>query len=147
MVLHQAERSCGAPRGRKGAHIAEFAFIAPWFFLILLGIFEVGRGLMVTELLAAGARAGCRVGVLPGKSSTDVQTAANNFLSSVGISGDTVYVNGTAVSGTGTDPLTNAASGTEITVQVQVPVANITWMPVTNFLTGNLSGQFTMRRE
>ena len=131
----------------------EFAVVAPVLFLLLLGIFELGRGLMVTELLMAAARAGCRVGVVAGKSSSDVIDATNKVLSTVGITGDTatVFVNDTQVSGAGTDPLTNAPSGAEVSVIVTVPVAKITWLPQGQFLgassTLSLKGQFTMRRE
>jgi Flp pilus assembly protein TadG len=138
---------------RKGAQMVEFAVVAPILFLMLMGMFEIGRGLMVTELLTAGARAGARVGMIPGKSSTDVSTAAVTYMSTVGITGDsaTVYVNDVAVSGSGTDPLTNAPSGSEVTVKLTVPVNKITWMPPGIFLgaasTLSLKGQFTLRRE
>jgi Flp pilus assembly protein TadG len=131
----------------------EFAVVAPVLFLLLLGIFEIGRGLMVSELLLAGARAGCRVGVIAGKSSSDVKTATDAYLKAVGVQGDTatVLVNDVAVSGSGPDPLTNAPSGAEVTVRITVPVSSITWLPQGQFLgsssTLSLKGQFTMRRE
>lgn len=144
----------GGARGRrKGAQMVEFAIVGPILFLMLLGIFELGRGLMVTELLMAGARAGARVGIIPGKSSTDVKNAATTYMTSVGISGDTatVYVNDVAVSGSGTDPLTNATAGTEVTCRLTVPVSSITWLPQGMFLGSasglSLKGQFTLRRE
>jgi hypothetical protein len=36
---------------------------------------------------------------------------------------------------------------TEITVVVSIPVSSFTWLPNGGFLSGNLTGQFTMRRE
>src|SRR5436190_24247350 len=94
------------PRLRAGASIVEFAFVAPVLFFMILGIFELGRGLMVIELLNAGALVGARTGIIPGKTSTDVTTATNAFLSGVGVTGDvaTVYVNDVAV-GVSSDPL------------------------------------------
>jgi hypothetical protein len=35
---------------------------------------------------------------------------------------------------------------TEITVVVTVPISNVTWTPLW-FVSGSLSGQYTMRRE
>ena len=147
-------QSRGTARGRRqGAQMVEFAFVAPILFLLLLGIFELGRGLMVTELLMAGARAGARVGVIPGKSTKDVGTATTNYMSTLGITSDTatVYVNDIAIGGSGADPLTNASSGAEVTVKLSVPVSSITWLPQGMFLGSasnlSLTGQFTMRRE
>jgi hypothetical protein len=36
---------------------------------------------------------------------------------------------------------------TEITVVVSIPVSSFTWLPNGGFLSGSLTGQFTMRRE
>jgi hypothetical protein len=67
----------------------------------------------------------------------------NDFLSGTGISGDTatVQVND------GTADASTAKAGDEITVIVSVPIANVTWVPVNKFLSGTVSGQFTMRRD
>ena len=104
---------------------------------------------MVVELLTGAARVGCRMGMLPGKSSTDVTAATNNVLASVGITGDvaTVYVNDVLDPGGLNDPLTNAIPGTEVTVKVVVTVDKITWVPGGVYPTGSLTGQFTMRRQ
>ena len=48
---------------RRGASTVEFAFVAPVFFVMVLGIFEIGRACMVTELLTEAARRACREGV------------------------------------------------------------------------------------
>ena len=49
---------CPARGRREGSAMIEFAFVAPILFMLLLGIFELGRGLMVTELLTAASRIG-----------------------------------------------------------------------------------------
>jgi hypothetical protein len=81
--------------------------------------------------------------VVEGKSTQDITNAVNTFLSGVGISGDTatVQVNDGTV-----DALT-AQAGDEITVKVSVPVTKVTWIPGGWWLSGTLSGQFTMRRD
>jgi Flp pilus assembly protein TadG len=131
---------------RRGATAIEFAFVAPVFFLIVLGLIEIGRACMVTEMLTESARRACRAGVIEGTSSSSIQSAATNFLTSVGINGESanVYVNDTlATSSTNVGAM---PAYTEITVVVTVPASSAAWTPVW-YVTGTLSGQYTMRRE
>jgi Flp pilus assembly protein TadG len=125
--------------------IVEFALVAPIFFLIVLGSFEIGRACMVTELLTEAARQACRQSVIEGTSSATVQAAAINYLTSVGINGESadLYVNDQPI---GKTDLSSMPAYTEITVVVSVPASSVTWAP-TWFVTGSLSGQYTMRRE
>jgi Flp pilus assembly protein TadG len=131
-----------APK-RRGATTVEFAMVCPVFFLFVLGIIEVGRGLMVTHLLTNAARVGCRTGILQNQSTQQITTAVVNSLSQQGIRSEvtTVQVND------GVADASTAKSGDEITVIVSVPVGKVTWLPGGQFLKGNLSGQFTLRRE
>lgn len=130
---------------RRGASLVEFAVVAPIFFLIVMGLIEIGRACMVTELLTEAARRACRQGVIDGTSSDAIQAAATNFLTSMGINGESanVYVNDTLA---GTSNVSTMPSYTEITVVVTVPIADVTWTPI-RFVTGSLTGQYTMRRE
>lgn len=132
-------------RFRRGATLVEFALVVPVFFIIVLGIFEIGRVCMVTELLTEAARRACRQGVIEGTGSSTIQSTATDYLTSVGISGETasVYVNDALA---GSSDVSSMPAYTEITVVVTVPVANVTWVP-TWFVYGTLSGQYTMRRE
>jgi Flp pilus assembly protein TadG len=113
------------------------------FFLILMGIVEIGRGFMVKHLLTNAARQGCRTGVIEGTSSAQITTVVNNSLSSDGVSGDgvTVQVND------GSADASAAQSGDEITVKVSVTVDKISWLPFTNYVFGSISSQYTLRRE
>jgi Flp pilus assembly protein TadG len=130
---------------RRGASLVEFAVVAPVFFLIVMGLIEFGRAFMVKELLTEAARRGCRQGVIEGTSSSTIQSAAVNFLSNVGISGASasVYINGAAAGSTNVSAM---PVYTEITVVVTVPVSDVAWTP-SLFVTGSLSGQYTLRRE
>jgi Flp pilus assembly protein TadG len=130
---------------RRGVSIVEFAFVAPVFFLFVLGIVELGRACMVTELLTEAARRACRHSVIEGTSTATIQQSATDFLTSVGISGESadVYINDQPA---GTTNVQTLPAYTEITVKVTVPIGNVTWTPLT-FVSGYLSGQYTMRRE
>jgi Flp pilus assembly protein TadG len=130
---------------RSGVTTVEFAFVAPIFFLMVLGIVEIGRACMVTELLNEAARRACRQGVLEGTSSDTIQTTATDFLTGVGINGESaaVYVNDVPAGNTNVAAM---PAYTEVTVVVTVPISNVTWTPVW-FIPGSLTGQYTMRRE
>jgi Flp pilus assembly protein TadG len=131
---------------RRGATALEFAVVAPVFFALILGLVEFGRACMVMELLNEAARRGCRQGIIEGTTSDKIKKAATDFLTSSGINGESagVSVNDAPVD---TVEAQNMPAYTEITVVVSVPASSVTWLPGGGFLSGNLSGQFTMRRE
>jgi Flp pilus assembly protein TadG len=130
-------------RKRRGATTVELAVVAPVVFAIVLGIFELGRGLMVIHLLNNAAQVGCRAGIVEGQSTANIKTVVVNTLTSTGVKGDTVTVQ---VNDGSTDA-SSAVAGDEITVKVTVPVSSVSWLPATLFLSGSLQGQYTMRRE
>jgi Flp pilus assembly protein TadG len=136
----------GLGRKRAGAHAVEFALIAPVFFLLIFGIVEFGRALMTIELLTESARLGCRQGVVEGTTTQQIKDTAVNFLTSVGVQGDLVNViindgQGNVAEAQDVPPYT------EITVVVTVPAASVSWIPNAMYPSGNLTGQWTMRRE
>jgi Flp pilus assembly protein TadG len=128
---------------RRAAAVVEFAVVGVVFVTLLFGIIEIGRGFMVHHLLTNAARLGCRLGVVEGTSTAQINAAVTNALSTEGISGDvaTVTVND------GVTDASTAASGAEITVKVSVAASNITWIPGTNYVIGNIASQYTLRRE
>jgi len=136
-------RRSDASPARPGAATVELAVVAPIFFLFVLGLIEVGRGFMTSHLLTNAARVGCRQGILQNQSTKNITAIVDSVLSSQGISGATTTVQ---VNGKVADAST-AQSTDEITVVVSVPVANITWLPGGQYLKGNISGRYTLRRE
>jgi Flp pilus assembly protein TadG len=128
---------------RQGATAVEFAVAFSIFVILVLGIIEIGRGFMVTHLLANAARNGCRTGILASSSNSDVTSAVNTTLSSEGISGatTTIKVNGVVAD------VSTAQSGDQITVVVTLAASQATWLPGAHILTGTLSGEFALRRE
>jgi Flp pilus assembly protein TadG len=130
-------------RARRAVTAVQFAFVAPVFLFFVLGLIEVGRGIMATHELNSAARDACRVGILQNKTDSDMKTVVANAMSQAGITGytTTVYVNGAVQKSFA------ANSNDTIKVQVQVPVGNISWVPVERFLTGSLTGEYTLKRE
>jgi Flp pilus assembly protein TadG len=139
--LEKACRSCR--RNRQGAAAVEFAIVAPLFFLMVFGMIEFGRAVMVQQVLTNASREGARVAVLDSQTPTASQVASTvtTYLQNAGISGATITINPT-------EP-TTAGYGAPVTVQVQIPFASVSWLPAPWFLGGNtkLRASTVMRRE
>ncbi len=114
--------------------------MAPVFFLLVFGIIEYGRMVMVQQLITNASREGARRAVLDGATTTEVTTVVGNYLASGGIHGATVTVT--------PNPPADAGYGAPVTVAVGIPFTNVSWLPTPMFL-GNttLSAQSIMRRE
>jgi Flp pilus assembly protein TadG len=118
---------------RRGASAVEFALIAPFLAALVLGMIEIGRGLMVKETLSDAAQKACRTAALPGKTSANVQSEVDNIMSDNNVSGYTVTI---LVNGTAGD-VANANRFDQISVKVDVPVSQVAWM-TTFFLTAQM---------
>src|SRR6476646_8698800 len=96
LSLHRAATETGRPGRRRGVAAVEFAVVASLLFLLLLGIIEIGRAMMVLEMLNNAARNGARIGTLQGSDNSTVTTAVTNALANAGFSGTgtTIQVNG-----------------------------------------------------
>jgi Flp pilus assembly protein TadG len=136
--LEKACRSCR--RNRRGAAVVEFAVVSPVFFLLVFGMIEYGRMVMVQQLLTNAAREGARVGVLDNSTSSDVTTAVNSYLTAARINNATITCNPTSPS--------SAGYGQPVTVTVSVPFSQVSWLPSPMFLGGTtMTAQSAMRRE
>jgi Flp pilus assembly protein TadG len=127
-------------RARKGAAVVEFAVVAPVLIMLLLGMIECGRMIMVQQSLTTAAREGARTAILEGISSSTAKQVVTSFLADTGVTGCTVKVT--------PDSTASVAHGQPITVSVSVPFTTVSWLPHPFFL-GNtiLSSAATMRRE
>ena len=124
-------------RGRRsGAAAVEMAFIVPILGLIMIGMFELSRGIMVKQILTGAARKGCRTGILQLYGNSDIINDATNVMQDNGF--DSTLFNPPsigAVNITVTDPngnslpdALNAPSGSTISVQVVIPVTSVKWV-------------------
>ncbi len=129
---------------RRGAAAVEFAIVAPIFFLLVFGMIEYGRMVMVQQVLTNASREGARIGVLDpptGQTSLPLVTSTvNSYLAAAGITGATITT-------TPTEPST-AIYGQSVRVKVSVPFNNVSWLPTPIWLGGKtLSATTVMRRE
>ena len=128
-------------RGRRAAAAVEFAFVAPVFIVLFVGMAEVGRGIMVQHILESAAREGAREATLSDAATSTVEAAVSNYLANSSVSGTTVSVS--------PDPPSNAASRQPVTVTVSVPVSNMAWIGTFRFFSNSdqISATASMRRE
>ena len=137
-MLSLHSRSPAVPR--RGVAAVEFAVMAPLLFLLVFGMIEVGRGLMIQQLLANAARDGARSAVLEGATAEGVEASVIEYLGGSSVSGVSVTVT--------PNPITLAQGGDPVTVAVSVPFTAVSWLPAPRYLDdATLSASVTMRRE
>lgn len=120
--------------------MVEFAIVAPLFFLLVFGMIEYGRMVMVQQIITNASREGARSAVLDGATATEVQNEVDEFLEQSSIAGADVTV-------TPSDPST-AAFGDPITVTVSIDFVDVSWLPSPMYLGGQeMSATTSMRRE
>ena len=125
---------------RRGAAAVEFALILPLFFLLILGMIELGRGLMVQQILTNAAREGARAAIMDGATTAGVKTIVTDYLTNSTISGGTVTVC--------PNPPGNAGARQPVTVTVSVPAVDVLWTSSTFFSeSAGLSASATMLTE
>lgn len=118
--------------------MTEFAFILPILVMLMFGIIEVGRAIMVQQIITNGVREGARRAILPGSTDANVTAIVNQ------------YFTGTSVPNTSptiTPSLATAQRGDLIAVSVSVPYGNVSW-GVLNWFDGViLQARVVMRKE
>jgi Flp pilus assembly protein TadG len=142
-------RRTGASPGRGGAAAVEFALVAPVLVLVVMGMIELGRSIMVLDLLNHAAR----VGILPANGNTEITNAVDSSLASSGIQGADAPVIDVKPEGSDTwispGNAGTATTGAAIRVRVSVKYNKVTWLASTWFVGSNtnLSSNVVMSKE
>jgi Flp pilus assembly protein TadG len=137
---------------RRGAAVVEMAIVLPVFLLIVLGIVEFGRAMMVGQLLTNGARHGARRAIVDGVSNTEVEQDIEDFLTqALNVPASalqvTIEVEPAAGNPDPNDVLAVARPKDLVKVHVAVPYDQVAYVSG-KFLSGtNLQGQCAMRHE
>jgi Flp pilus assembly protein TadG len=112
---------------RSGVATVEFAFVAPIFFLLVFGLIEMGRMMMIQQSLTNAAREGCRTAVLATtKDGADVEEDMRDYLQSVMSNAS----NTGEVRITVPPDLASVTSGAILTVSVEVDYLDASWLPL-----------------
>ena len=91
ITSHFGRRRSTRKLRRCGAAATEFAIVAPVFFLMVIGFIEIGRALMVQQVLINASRVGARMTSTTGSTTSGVETAVSDYTSSVAVPGVTVW--------------------------------------------------------
>lgn len=140
------------PARRMGSAIVELAVVLPLFVLIVFGIVEFGRAMMVSQLLTNAARHGSRNAIIDGSTNAAITTDVKAFLSqALSVPATDIQVNVEVEPATGNpDPVDNlsvAQSKDLVKIRVQVAFSDVAYM-AGNFMEGkNLEGYCVMRHE
>jgi len=131
--------------------MVEMAVCFPIFMLMLLGIIEFGRALMVSQLLSAAAREGCREAIIDGEDNASVEaTILDQVVNSVNCQASDVTIAIVVTSQTNDLELpgiTSAEKRDLIQIDITVPFDAISFTSG-RFLNGqDLRGQCAMRKE
>jgi len=138
-IFFLSNRLRGTAAQRRGASAVEFAIVAPLFFLLIIGIVEFGRALMVQQILTNASRVGAREAITLSTTQSEVVSAATNYASSTSVPGVNV--------GVSPSPST-AVAGDMVSVTVSIPYSDITWIPAPWFLSSTtLTATSAMRKE
>lgn len=106
---------------RRGTAVVEFALIAPLFLLLLFGIFEFGRLVMVQQLITNAAREGARMAVIDGANDANIQTDIQTRLAGSHVPSATCTVY---------PKIVDTVNGDRKRVTVSVPFSQVSWLPV-----------------
>lgn len=139
-------------RPREGAAMVEMAVVLPVFVLLLMGVIEFGRGMMVSNMVVNAAREATRMAVLTGSTNTEVTSGVTSFLQqSLSVPPGDVTTTITITPATGNpDPNNSLASSNSrdlITVTVQVPFSKVSLLPPSYMKNTLIKGQSAMRHE
>jgi Flp pilus assembly protein TadG len=129
-------------RNRRAAAAVEFAIVAPVFFMLIFGMIEYGRMVMVQQVITNASREGARLAVLDGANYEEIKSRVNDYLDSASIDGVNAQVT------VEPDPPMNAGFGEPITVSVSIAFTKVSWLPSPMYLGGKtLTATTVMRRE
>jgi Flp pilus assembly protein TadG len=124
---------------RRGVAAVEFAIVAPVFFLMVLGIIEIGRAMMVQQVLINASRVGARRAVMLSSDEQSVIDAVTEYAAGVGVNG--------VVADVSPNPAT-AAAGEPVTVNVTIGFDQVSWLPAPWIMGGrDLASSSVMRKE
>ncbi len=139
---------CSAPVRliRSGVAMLEMAIVLPILLLLVLGIIEMGRVMMINQMTTNACREACRRAIVPGMDHDTVISIVNGYLDASGISQTGRQVTVRNANGQ-SSRLEDIGSHEPVTIQVQAPYSENTW-GFTSIMGGKaLVSQSTMRRE
>ena len=136
---------------RRGAATVEFALVLPVFVIIVFGMIDFGRAMMIGQIVQNASREGARLASTDGATAQMVNDHVNDYLQgALGVSAGDITIAIDIEAGPGnSNPsgVEDASPGDKCTVRVQVPYNEIALFQSSYFNNAKLKGYATMRRE
>lgn len=115
---------------RRGVAAVELAVVAPLLVMILFGIIEFGRMIMVQQILTNASREGARRAIIEDATHVEVQQLVSDYLSNASIDNAIIAI-------TPAD-LSNVGFGDPVSVTVAIPFDDVSWAGSAWFLEGTV---------
>ncbi len=138
MVFQQHSRkSRHFKKQRHGAVMVEMAITSGLVFFFFFAALEFCRVSMIRHTVENALYESARQGIVPGATSTEMQSTANRVLSRIGISGATIDVSPTNIQN----------STPEVSVRIRLPLDRGLFAPALFFVGKSLDRTLVMQRE
>jgi len=112
---------------RRGVAAVEMAFVFPVFMLLVLGVIEFGRYMMVGQVVTNAAREGSRLAIRGTSTESEIETEIKNTVSAAtGVNPGQINVSISTESG---DPIFTAESKDPVTVSVGIRFVDVSYLP------------------
>jgi Flp pilus assembly protein TadG len=113
-------------KNRRGAAAVEFALVATVFFMFVFAIFEIGRLVMLQQIMGEACRQGARRAILENATESGVVSQVQARLTANSIPGSTVTI---TWPNKATQPnMANLGFQDPITVRATVPYSDVSWL-------------------
>jgi len=154
-MINTRQVDCGNTKQyseRSGVAVVELALVLPIFVMVVFGIIEFGRAMMVGQMVTSAAREATRLSIVDGSSNEGVTEWIHSFLDeSLGIGPADVTVEITVDPAPGNvdpyDRIEDAQTRDLVTIQVSVPFDSVSYLPGDYLAGKNLSARNVMRHE
>ena len=141
-----------ASTNRSGAAVVEAALVLPVFFMVVMGIIEFGRGMMVGQMVTNASRQAARDSIVDGATNASVTAGVKQLLQdTLGVDQGDVSVSIAVSAGPGNpdpnDDLSKALPKDLCRVAVSVPYSKVGYIAGRFLGSANIRGACAMRHE
>ena len=136
-IQHHGRKSRRPTMNRREAVLVEMAITSGLVFFFFFAALEFCRVSMIRHTVENALYESARQGIVPGASSTEIQSTAGRVLSRIGISGATIDVSPTNIQN----------STPEVSVRIRLPLDGGLFAPAFFFVGKSLDRTLVMQRE
>jgi Flp pilus assembly protein TadG len=142
----KVRRTQRGARRRHGVVMAEFILVFPILLLAIVGIVELGRGVMVQQIVTNAAREGARRAVLPEATNDAVTTLVENYLVQTSLGAGTHQIDVLDEDGQALD-LSTANPRDVVRLRVSVPYNEVGFGIYAYLANSTIGAEVQMRKE